>query len=86
MATIFWKLCIKFANKTIPPRRSRGQKGPDMKYYFIDRQGNSRKLTAKEVRERLTPDQQLEAIEAKRQDPLEEVSFMTSGGVIMCEA
>lgn len=56
-----------------------------MKYYFIDRQGNSRKLTAKEVRERLTPDQQLEAIEAKRQDPLEEVSFMTSGGVIVCE-
>ena len=56
-----------------------------MKYYFIDRQGNSRKLTAKEVRERLTPDQQLEAIEAKRQDPLEDVSFMTSGGVIVCE-
>jgi hypothetical protein len=56
-----------------------------MKYYFIDRQGNSRKLTAKEVRERLTPDQQLEAIEAKRQDPLEEVSFMTIGGRIVCE-
>ena len=48
-----------------------------MKYYFIDRQGNSRKLTAKEVRERLTPDQ--------RQDPLEEVSFMTAGGWIVCE-
>lgn len=57
-----------------------------MKYYFIDRQGNSRKLTAKEVRERLTPDQQLEAIEAKRQDPLEEVSYMTSGGRIVCES
>lgn len=57
-----------------------------MKYYFIDRQGNSRKLTAKEVRERLTPDQQLEAIEAKRQDPLEEVSFMTSGGMVVCES
>ena len=56
-----------------------------MKYYFIDRQGNSRKLTAKEVRERLTPDQQLEAIEAKRQDPMEEVSYMTKLGRVVCE-
>lgn len=57
-----------------------------MKYYFIDRQGNSRKLTAKEVRERLTPDQQLEAIETKRADPLEEVSFMTKCGMVVCES
>ena len=38
-----------------------------------------------EVRELLTPDQQLEAIEAKRQDPLEEVSYMTRRGIVCCE-
>lgn len=38
-----------------------------------------------EVRELLTPDQQLEAIEAKRNDSLEEVSFMTKRGVVVCE-
>ena len=33
----------------------------------------------------VTPDQQLEAIEAKRQDPLEEVSYMTKAGRVVCE-
>lgn len=56
-----------------------------MKYVVYNAKTGIRELSPAEVRELLTPDQQLEAIEAKRQDPLEEVSFMTSGGVIVCE-
>lgn len=57
-----------------------------MKYVVYNAKTGMRELSPAEVRELLTPDQQLEAIEAKRQDPLEEVSFMTSGGVIVCES
>ena len=56
-----------------------------MKYVVYNAKTGMRELSPAEVRELLTPDQQLEAIEAKRQDPLEEVSYMTSGGVIVCE-
>jgi hypothetical protein len=56
-----------------------------MKYIVYNAKTGRRELSPAEVRDLLTPDQQLEAIEAKRQDPLEEVSFMTSGGVIVCE-
>ena len=57
-----------------------------MKYYFTDRQGrNTRKLTRKELRERLTERQIAEGEQAKREDPLEEVSCMTDGGIIYFE-
>ena len=57
-----------------------------MKYVVYTVNTGMRELSPAEVRELLTPDQQLEAIEAKRQDPLEEVSFMTSGGMVVCES
>ena len=57
-----------------------------MKYIVYNAKTGMRELSKAEVRELLTPDQQLEAIEAKRQDPLEEVSFMTSGGMVVCES
>lgn len=57
-----------------------------MKYVVYNAKTGMRELSPAEVRELLTPDQQLEAIEAKRQDPMEEVSFMTSGGVVVCES
>lgn len=57
-----------------------------MKYVVYNAKTGMRELSPAEVRDLLTPDQQLEAIEAKRQDPMEEVSFMTSGGVIVCES
>lgn len=57
-----------------------------MKYVVYNAKTGMRELSPAEVRELLTPDQQLEAIEAKRQDPMEEVSFMTSGGRIVCES
>ena len=56
-----------------------------MKYIVYNAKTGIRELSPSEVRDLLTPDQQLEAIEAKRQDPLEEVSFMTAGGRIVCE-
>lgn len=57
-----------------------------MKYILCKKNGHpDYELLPGEVRELLTPDQQLEAIEAKRQDPLEEVSFMTKRGVVVCE-
>lgn len=57
-----------------------------MKYVVYNAKTGMRELSPAEVRELLTPDQQLEAIEAKRQDPMEEVSFMTKCGMIVCES
>lgn len=56
-----------------------------MKFYFQDRQGKRRKLTKAELRQRLTEEQIKEGIEAKRTDPLEEVSYMTNGGYVVVE-
>ena len=57
-----------------------------MKYILYKKNGDpDYELFPGEVRELLTPDQQLEAIEAKWQDPLEEVSFMTKRGIVVCE-
>lgn len=58
-----------------------------MKYIVYNAKTGIREYEASpaQVRDLLTPDQQLEAIEAKRQDPLEEVSYMTKAGRIVCE-
>lgn len=56
-----------------------------MKFYFDKNDGTTKKLTDKEVRERLSKNQIEEAIEAKKADPLEEVSYMTVGGFIRAE-
>ena len=57
-----------------------------MKFYFTDRQGKGRrKMTLKEVREHLSECQIEEARHAKREDPMEEVSYMTRGGFITVE-
>lgn len=56
-----------------------------MKYIVYNAKTGIRELSPSEVRDLLTPDQQLEAIEAKRQDPLEEVSYMTKMGRVVCE-
>lgn len=57
-----------------------------MKFYFVDRAGKRTRLTSEQVRIRLTERQVKEAIEAKREDPLEEVSYMAPGGMIVAEA
>lgn len=56
-----------------------------MKFYFQDEQGNRRELGPEELREHMSGYQIGEAIEAKRADPLEEVSYMTVGGFIIVE-
>lgn len=57
-----------------------------MKFYFQDTQGNRRELSWEELREHMSEYQIEEAAEAKRADPLEEVSYMTVGGFIVVEA
>lgn len=56
-----------------------------MKFYFVDRTGKRKRLTSEQVRIRLSEQQIKEAIEAKRADPLEEVSYMAPGGMITLE-
>ena len=56
-----------------------------MNFYIYDGDGSRRKLTEDEVREHLSASQIEEAIEAKRADPMEEVSYMTVGGFVHCE-
>ena len=56
-----------------------------MKFYFVDRTGKRTRLTSEQVRIRLSEQQIKEAIEAKRADPLEEVSYMAPGGMITLE-
>ena len=57
-----------------------------MKFYFTDYQGKNRKrLTMKEVRQHLSECLIEESKQAKREDPLEEVSYMTRGGFIIIE-
>lgn len=72
----------------IPKQRGNdpGKEENTMKYIFTDYKGGSgRKLTEREVRERLTDRQITEGRQAKLEDPLEDVSFMTSGGLIHFE-
>ncbi len=57
-----------------------------MIFFFVDRAGKRKRLTSEQVRIRLTEQQIKEAIEAKRADPLEEVSFMAPGGMITLES
>lgn len=56
-----------------------------MQFYFDGADGTSRKLTEEEANEHLSKYQITEAIEAKRADPAEEVSYMTVGGFIRLE-
>ncbi len=53
-----------------------------MKFYFDKQDGTSQELTMDEVREHMSEYNIKEAIEAKKADPLEEVSYMTVGGFI----
>lgn len=54
-----------------------------MKYYFQDRNGLRKQITMDEVKERLSAVQIMDAIDAKREDPNEEVCYMTAGGFII---
>ena len=57
-----------------------------MKYIFTDHKGGSRReLTEHEARERLTDRQIAEGRQAMLEDPNEEVSYMTAGGMIHFE-
>lgn len=56
-----------------------------MKFYFQNRQGERRELTEDEVREHMSEYQMGEAIQAKKTDPCEEVSYMTVGGYIIVD-
>lgn len=58
-----------------------------MKFYFYDRirNGEAREMSTEEVHQHLTQNQIDDAIEAKKDDPLEEVSYMTVGGYIVVD-
>ena len=58
-----------------------------MKFYFYDRirNGNPREMKMDEVRQHLSLNQIEDAIAAKEEDPLEEVSYMTRGGYIVVD-
>lgn len=58
-----------------------------MKFYFYDRiqNGESREMQMDEVQQHLSQTQISEGIEAKKADPLEEVSYMTVGGFIVID-
>ena len=56
-----------------------------MKFYFVTKDGNRRKMKMSEVREHMGEYQIQEAKDAKRADPDEEVSYMTIGGYIIVE-
>ena len=58
-----------------------------MKFYFYDRirNGKTREMQMEEVQQHLSQQQIDDAIEAKREDPLEEVSYMTRGGFIVVD-
>lgn len=56
-----------------------------MKFVFYGHNGEVRDLTKEEVHQRLSDKQIKEGIEAKIADPLEEVSYMTSGGFVSVE-
>ena len=56
-----------------------------MKFYFVTKDGNRRKMKMSEVREHMGEYQIQEAKAAKRADPNEEVSYMTVGGYIIVE-
>lgn len=58
-----------------------------MKFYFYDRirNGSAREMKMDEVQQHLSPAQIEDAISAKREDPNEEVSYMTRGGYIVVD-
>lgn len=58
-----------------------------MKFYFYDRirNGSAREMEIVEVRQHLSPTQIEAAIAAKKEDPNEEVSYMTRGGYIVID-
>lgn len=58
-----------------------------MKFYFYDRirNGSPREMKMNEVQEHLSPAQIDAAIAAKKEDPNEEVSYMTRGGYIVID-
>lgn len=57
-----------------------------MKFYFYPNNNSKpRRMKMSEVREHLSEPSIVEAKEAKRNDPLEEVSYLTVGGVIVVE-
>lgn len=56
-----------------------------MKFYLDKTDGTSKELTPDELNEYLSVDQVAEAIVAKYEDPLEEVSYLAVDGVIRVE-
>lgn len=58
-----------------------------MKFYFYDRirNGKAREMQMEEVQQHLSQSQIDEGIEAKKADPLKEVSYMTIGGYIVID-
>lgn len=58
----------------------------NFKFYFQSKDGLTyRELSEDEVREHLSAYQIAEALEAKRNDPDEEVAYMTVGGYIVLD-
>ena len=54
-----------------------------MKFYYCRKNEPNQELTMEEVRKHLSEAQIQEAIEAKHEDPNEEVSYMAKGGIIL---
>ena len=54
-----------------------------MKFYLCSKNEKNRELTLDEVRKYLTDKQIQEGIDAKYDDPDEEVSYMATGGIIL---
>lgn len=53
-----------------------------MRYWFVDKAGNRRELNYGEVLAHLSPCQVKDGEDTKIADPLEEVTYMTVGGMI----
>ena len=56
-----------------------------MKIHFFSNDGKKKTLTMKEVHQYLSEKAIQEAIEAKKSDPYEEVSYITSIGLVVFE-
>lgn len=56
-----------------------------MRFYFYSKSGTNKELTEQEARKLLSERQIKEGLEAKQDDPDEEVSYMAPGGTIVID-
>lgn len=56
-----------------------------MDFYITDRKGNNRRKLGKDVWDYISTEKYMEMVEAKRNDPNEEVSVMVKDGFVVCD-